>query len=98
MLGQAKYWSELGLYMPLADSAYQPKVAAHQTAYRLYKILNRREDAIYSLCDLAEVHMIYNRIDLAQEEIRQVLSFCEQYRIQPSYQIYRKESISRMKK
>lgn len=72
--GEAHWWSEFGLYSP----GINPLVAnAHRHAISLYESVGNREEAIYSLRDLALYHLNMGQLDSSEMEMNRVIQFLD---------------------
>ena len=85
---QAHYWSELAHYIPKLDSTYQDQANACAMAYKLYLQAGKKEDALYALRDFAIINITYNKIDSAEEQLKEVYSMFDQLKIPPTAETY----------
>jgi two-component sensor histidine kinase len=86
---EARFWSELGLYMPKADSTYQDVIHSHAMAVKFYLKAGNKKEAAYSLRDKAMAHLVANQLDSAEQDGLKVFSMLNALKVRPTFQTYR---------
>lgn len=70
----AHYWSDLGNIIPENELTYHDIIHSHEQAVHYYFLSGRKEDAAYSLRDLAVVNANHNRTEPAEKQLLQTVS------------------------
>jgi two-component sensor histidine kinase len=87
--GGARYWSELGLYMPKSAGTYKDVIHSHAMAVKFYLKAGNRREAAYSLRDKSMAHLVANEPDSAEQNGLEVLLMLKTLNEQPTFQTLR---------
>lgn len=70
---EAKYWQELGLYMPDTKETFADRINSQEMSVKYYLMAGRKKEAGYSLIDLAKTRTNHNQIAKAGRDVLHML-------------------------
>jgi two-component sensor histidine kinase len=95
-VNEARWWTELGIYLPATPSTYADGIAAYERGLLLYRQLHDKKKEVETLEDLAIKHYKYGRLAAAEKLFLQALELKKALKISKTYVIlYHLSSINR---
>ena len=72
-VNEARWWTELGIYLPVTPSTYADGIAAYERGLQLYRQLHDKNKEAETVADLGIKYYKYGRLALAEKHLLQAL-------------------------